>query len=202
MILINHFLALLCSNLLVIQHLETLYLGENHIRVVCERVWRKVQECATQQGLATGSRLVSRQRRHTCEACEEAKESRQLLHYRTKLPASQAVSSQLRLATQSSSEAKSPYHSICKKLTFRIPNTHQYKYPLYPRIVESFQREFWERNPREKQDWFIHNLYTLILQIPLLSPSPLLHPWKVHLAKSFSHHTHIYEKAIWCLGSS
>ena len=25
-------------NLLVIQHLETLYLGGNHIRVVCERV--------------------------------------------------------------------------------------------------------------------------------------------------------------------
>ena len=25
-------------NLLVIQHLETLYLGENHVRVVCERV--------------------------------------------------------------------------------------------------------------------------------------------------------------------
>ena len=25
-------------NLLIIQHLETLYLGENHVRVVCERV--------------------------------------------------------------------------------------------------------------------------------------------------------------------
>ena len=25
-------------NLLVIQHLETLYLGGNHVRVVCERV--------------------------------------------------------------------------------------------------------------------------------------------------------------------
>ena len=27
-----------CPNLLVIQHLETLYLGGNHVRVVCERV--------------------------------------------------------------------------------------------------------------------------------------------------------------------
>ena len=26
------------SNLLVIQQLDTLYLGENHVRVVCERV--------------------------------------------------------------------------------------------------------------------------------------------------------------------
>ena len=43
-------------NLLVIQHLETLYLGENHVRVVCERVWRKAQECALKKGLATRSR--------------------------------------------------------------------------------------------------------------------------------------------------
>ena len=31
-------LALFCANLLVIQHLETMYLGGNHVRVVCERV--------------------------------------------------------------------------------------------------------------------------------------------------------------------
>ena len=41
-------------NLLVIQHLETLYLGENHVRIVCERVWRKVQDCALSKGLMTG----------------------------------------------------------------------------------------------------------------------------------------------------
>ena len=27
-----------CSNLLVIQHLETMFVGGNHVRVVCERV--------------------------------------------------------------------------------------------------------------------------------------------------------------------
>ena len=32
------FLALFRANLLVIQHLEILYLGGNHVRVVCERV--------------------------------------------------------------------------------------------------------------------------------------------------------------------
>ena len=63
---------------------------------------------------------------------------------------SQAVSSWLKLATQWSCGVKSPDHSIWEKLTFRIPNTHQYKYPLCPHIVESFQREFWERNPKEK----------------------------------------------------
>ena len=43
------------SNLLIIQHLETLYLGENHVRVVCERVWRKAQECAFKKSLTIGS---------------------------------------------------------------------------------------------------------------------------------------------------
>jgi len=43
-------------NLLVIQHLKTLYLGGNQVRVVCERVCRKVQECALKKSLATGSR--------------------------------------------------------------------------------------------------------------------------------------------------
>ena len=66
-------------NLLIIQHLETLYLGGNHVRVVCERV-------CTQEGSRDWiSRLASRQRWHTCEACREAEESCQLLHYKTKL---------------------------------------------------------------------------------------------------------------------
>ena len=33
---------------------ETLYLGGNHVRVVCERVWRKAQECARKKGLVIG----------------------------------------------------------------------------------------------------------------------------------------------------
>ena len=49
---------------------------------------------------------------------------------------------------------------------------------LYPWNVESFQREFWEINPRKQQDWFIYNLILLILQIPLLPPSPLSYPWE------------------------
>ena len=96
------------------------------------------------------SQLASRQSWHTYEACRGAKESRQLEHYMTKFQSSQTVSSRLKLTTQLSREVKSPDHSVWEKLTFRIPNTHQYKYPLYPRIVDSFQREFSERNPREK----------------------------------------------------
>ena len=32
-----------------------MYLGGNHVRVMCEKVWRIAQDCAKKQGLATGS---------------------------------------------------------------------------------------------------------------------------------------------------
>ena len=41
-------------NSLVIQHLETLYLGGNNVRVVYESVWRFNQECVTRRWLMTG----------------------------------------------------------------------------------------------------------------------------------------------------
>ena len=41
-------------NLFVIQHLETLYSGGDHVRVVCERVCKKAQECALKKGLVIG----------------------------------------------------------------------------------------------------------------------------------------------------
>ena len=72
-------------NLLIIQHLETLYLGGIHVKVVCERVKKSSRVC-TQEGPCDWIlRLASLQRWHTCEACRGAEGSCQLLHYRTKL---------------------------------------------------------------------------------------------------------------------
>ena len=110
-----------------------------------------------------------------------------------KSQASQAVSSQFELTTQPSLEAKSPNHPVWKKLTFHIPSHPTIYRPLYPQNVESFLREFWERNPREKQDWLIHNLHIETLQIPLLSSSPLLNPWEVHYQNLFSPYPYLWE---------
>ena len=72
----------------------------------------------------------------------------------------------------------SSVHPVLLKNDF----SYSFLYPtiniLIPRNVEIFQREFWEINPREQQDWFIHNFIRLILQIPLLLPSPLSYPWE------------------------
>ena len=120
------------KNLLVIQHLETLYLGGTDVRVVCERVWRNAQDCVVKQGLAVGSRgwlaAASRQKQHTCRACRGAEQSCQLEHYRTKIQTGHSVSSRLELATQSSRQPA----LFLEKLTLRIPFSHQYKYPSFP----------------------------------------------------------------------
>ena len=124
------------------------------------------------------------------------------IHYKINVPTSQAVCLRLELATQPSREVKPVEHPIWQNMTFHIPSHLTIYIPLYPRFRESFQREFWEKNPREKQDWLIHNLHirdssnssTLFLSI-VTSLRGLL-------PKSFSHHTHIYEKAIWCVGSN
>ena len=77
------------------------------------------------------------------------------------------------------SQVARPSHQftlLLKNWLFTFLSHSSINIPLYPRNVKNFQREFWERNPREKQDWFIHNLYIVTLQIPQLSPSPILHP--------------------------
>ena len=91
------------------------------------------------------------------------------------------------------SQVMRPTSFVLKNLTLHIPFSLQYKYPLYPWNVKSFQREYWERNPRKKQDWLIHNVHIETFQIPLLSPFPLLHPWEVHYQNPFSPYPHLWE---------
>ena len=110
-----------------------------------------------------------------------------------KSQAGQALSWRLELVTQPSRKAKSPDHPIWEKLTFHILSHPTIYRPLYPQNVENFQREFWERNPRGKQDWFIHNLHIETLQIPLLFSSPLLNPWEVHYQNFFSPYPYLWE---------
>ena len=126
---------------------------------MCERVWRIAQVYAKKQGLAVGSRewlaAASRQNDAYMPSMPEAEVLHQLLHYRKKVPGWPSCL----LSTQPSHEVKLPEHPVWEILTFHIPSHLTIYIPLYPRFRERSQREFWERNPREKQDWLIHNLY-------------------------------------------
>ena len=55
-----------------------------------------------------------------------------------KVQSGNSVCSQLELVTQSSRKAKPPTSFVLKNLTLRIPFSLQYKYPSYPRNIESF----------------------------------------------------------------
>ena len=136
-------MALFRANLLVIQHLETLYLSGNHVRIVCERVWRKTQDCAFSKGLVTESRGL-------LAACKSPKDAHKWSMQRSWIvmpvgavqdkKSSLAIQLTRGLDSQLSQVARPSRQSTLfgKKLTLCISNTHQYIYPLYPRNVESF----------------------------------------------------------------
>ena len=110
------------------------------------------------------------------------------------------VISRLNLVTQSSRKAKPRATPVLWNLTFHILLSPQYKYPLYPQMKESFQREFWERNPRVKQDWFTYNLY---IRVSLNSSTlflSIVKPLRGILPKPCSYHIHYCKRAVWCSG--
>ena len=81
----------------------------------------------------------------SCTRAKHAEKSKRHTSWSTtgqKVQTGHSVSSRLELAVQSSREAKSPTSSVLKKMTLRIPFSLQYKYPLYPRNVKSFEREY------------------------------------------------------------
>ena len=132
-------------NLLVFQHLVTLYLGGIVVRVVSEIECWNAQECARKQIVATWSRglLVasSRQMQHTCQACQKLKRHASWSTTRQNRTTGCSVILRLDLATQSSRE--SPL--FCKTWLFTFhshpsintPYTHKRK----KASRENFDRE-------------------------------------------------------------
>ena len=60
-------------NLLVIQQLDILYLGENHVRVVCERV-KNSSVCVIKSTFAIETLTTDDlPKYHTCKACRKLK---------------------------------------------------------------------------------------------------------------------------------
>ena len=169
------------TNLLVIQQLDTMYLGGNHVRVVCERVWR-FQVCVhsgafSRLEFVSGLRLMTRQnatrvkhvgswRVMTIGALQDKKGQ-----------SGQSVFLRLELATCPSWEwvARMPCFAEKWLFTFLI-------YLTINTLILTKCRELPERilreKPYRKQNWLIHNLRHLILQTPLLSPSPMTYPWE------------------------
>ena len=174
------------------------------VNVVSEIEWLNAQEYARKQSLAVWSHrwlvTASRQKQHTCQACQKLKRHASWSTTGQNRTTGRSVIARLELATQSSRESKPWATPILKNLTFHILFSSQYKYLSYPQMKESFQREFWERNPRVKQDWFIHNLYIRVSSYSSTLFLSIVKSLRGILPKPFSHHFHYYERAVWCSG--
>ena len=135
-------------NLLTFQKLDTLYLGGNHVRVVCENV-KNSSVCAFREVLATGSCewLVTDNSPtcHTCEACKKLKGHDNWSTLGQKGQSDLEVILWLKLATQPSSEwvARTPY--FVEKCLFTFVT-----YPTINTLIPTKCREFPERILREK----------------------------------------------------
>ena len=111
--------------------------------------------------LAGGLRLASRQNIAHVPSMPKAEELRQLLHYKTKVLGwlDRLLAAWTHDSTQSRGQiARTPclgktdfLHSFSPYYIYIYPYTHD--------LEKASKENFWERNPREKQDWLIHNLY-------------------------------------------
>ena len=155
--------------------------------------------CAKKQGLATGFHgwlvAASRQIEAHVPSMPEAEASRQMFTTRQKSQASQTVCSRLELVTQPSCEVKPPEHPVWQNMTFHIPFHPTIYIPLYPRFRENFERETLEKtrltHPQSLPKRLFKFLYSLALHCQIL---------KRLITKTFSHHIHSYERAVWCFG--
>ena len=191
-------------NLLVFQHLVTLYLGGLVVMVVSEIEWsllKSMQENRDSRlGLAGDSWLqAARRSTHT----KHARRWTVMLAGALQEKIGQLA---IRLSRDWISRLSQVARPSCepplfwKNLTFHILFSPQYKYPSYPQMKGSFQREFWERNPRVKQDWFIYNLYISVSSNSSTLFLSIAKPLRGFLPKPCSHHIHYCERAVWCSG--
>ena len=152
--------------------------------------------------LTGGSRLQAARMMHTCQACQACQKLKRRTNCCTigqKSQAGQAVCSRLELATQPNREVKSPEHPIWENLTFQFLLTLLYIYP-YTHDLERASRVNFERETLEKTR----------LTHPQSLPKSLfkfLYSFPFHcqilerlISKTFSHHIHSSERAIWCFG--
>ena len=147
--------------------------------------------------------LASRQMMHTSEACREDEQSCQLEHYRTKSPVWQfcLLAAWTRDSVKSRDQATSQPALFWKTWLFAFHSHSNINTPHTHKILrasgENIGRETLEKNKIDSSIIFTYRLFKFLYSHPLHC-----YILKRFIIKTFSHHTHICEKALWCLESS
>ena len=168
---------------------------------VCERVWRSAQVCSKKQGLAAGFRgwlvAVSRQIEAHVPSMTKAEASRQLFttgqKFQLARPFARGLNSRLNPVARSSCQ-----NTLFGKIwlfTFRFTLLYIYPYThdLERASKENFERKTLEKirltHPRSLPKRLFKFLYSLSLHYQILERL---------ISKTFSHHIHFCERAVWC----
>ena len=187
-------------NLLVIQHLVTLYLGGFDVRVVSEIEWsllKSVQENRVSRlGLAGDSRLQAARSNVTCQACWKVNSllagALQDKTGQLAIRLSRDWISRLSQAARSSREpplfCKTWRFTFLSHSSINTPITHDWKRASR----ENFERETLKKNKIDSP-----TIYTLeSLQIPQLSSSPLSNPWEALYQTWFSPSSSLWDSCL------
>ena len=164
----------------------------------CEELLKIVQRNRDSRlDLADGSRLQAAKMMHTCQACQKLKCRASCCTTGQKSQAGQAVYSQLELATQPSREVKLPEHPVWEKMTFLLTLLYIYLYThdLERASRENFKRETLEKTRLTHQQSLPKRLFKFLYSLPLYCQI-----LEKLITKTFSHHIHFCERAIWYFG--
>ena len=105
-------------------------------------------------------------------------------------PFSRGLNSRLNLVTRSSRQNT----LFGKNWLFTFLLTLLYIYPYTHNLERASGENFWERNPREKQDWLIHNLYLKNSSNSSILFSPLSNPWQAYYQNLISPFPFLWER--------
>ena len=171
---------------------------------MCERVWRIAQVCAKKQGLVARFRgwlaVASRQIEAHVPSMPEAEALRQLFTTGQKFQAGQAVFARglnSRLNPVARSSRQNTLFGKIWRFTFLLTLLYIYPYThdLERASRENFVKETLEKkrltHPQSLPKRLFKFLYSLPLHCQILERL---------ITKTFSHHIHSCERAVWCFG--
>ena len=181
-----------------------MYLGGNHVRVVCVRECEKLLKCVQRSrdsrvDLTGGSQLQAARLKHTCQACQKLKRrascSLQEKSSRLAKPFARGLNSRLNPVARSSRQ--NTLFGKIWRFTFLL--TLLYIYP-YTHDSERASRENFERETLEKTrlthpQSLPKRLFKFLYSLPLHCQT-----LERLITKTFSYHIHSCERVVWCFG--
>ena len=133
-----------------------------------------------------------------CQACQKLKRRASWSTIGQNRTTGRSIISRLDLTTQSSCEAKSRASPVLKKTWLFTFHSHSSINTLYTHerkraSRENFERETLEKNKIDSSLIFIKSLFKFLNFLPLYCKI-----LERLITKTFSHHNHFCERAVWC----